>query len=58
VSGKAGKDCRCEEGGMRRKDLMKPDLLSEILLLGSGVLIFVTLIVIVVAALLRTPSLR
>jgi hypothetical protein len=43
---------------MRRKDLMKPDLLSEILLLGSGVLIFVTLIVIVVAALLRTPSLR
>ena len=43
---------------MRRKDLMKPDWLSEILLLGSGILIFVTLILIVVAALLRTPSLR
>ncbi len=46
-----------KEGGMRRGDLMKPDLLSEILLLGSGVLIFVTLILIAVAALLRTPSL-
>jgi hypothetical protein len=43
---------------MRRGDLMKPDLLSEMLLLGSGVLIFVTLILIVVAALVRTPSLR
>jgi hypothetical protein len=42
---------------MRREDLMKPDLLSEILLLGSSVLIFVTLILIAVAALLRTPSL-
>jgi hypothetical protein len=41
---------------MHRDDLMKPDLLSEILLLGSGVLIFVVLIVIVVAVLAGTPS--
>ena len=41
---------------MQRDDLMKPDLLSEILLLGSGVLIFVVLIVIVVAVLAGTPS--
>jgi hypothetical protein len=44
------------EGDMQRDDLMKPDLLSEILLLGSGVLIFVVLIVIVVAVLAGTPS--
>jgi hypothetical protein len=42
---------------MRREDLMKADLLSEILLLGSGVLIFLSLILIAVAALLRTASL-
>ena len=44
------------EGDMHRDDLMRSDLLSEILLLGSGVLIFVVLIVIVVAVLAGTPS--
>jgi hypothetical protein len=35
------------------EDLMKPDLLSELLLAGSGVLLFVPLLLILVAALLR-----
>lgn len=42
---------------MHRDDLMKPDLLSEILLLGSGVLIFGPLILILVVALTRAASL-
>ena len=37
---------------MQREDLMKPDLLSEILLLGGG-LIFVSLLFIVVIAITR-----
>jgi hypothetical protein len=37
---------------MQREDLMKPDLLSEILLLGSG-LIFVSLLFIVLTAITR-----
>jgi len=32
-------------------DLMKPDLLSEILLVGSGLVLFVPLLLILVAAL-------
>lgn len=39
---------------MLRVDLLKPDLVSEIVLLGSGVLAFVLLLVIVAAALART----
>jgi hypothetical protein len=35
------------------EDLMKPDLLSELLLAGSGVLLFVPLLLILVAALIR-----
>ena len=42
-----------EEAGMRRDDLMKPDLVSEVVLLGSGILIIITLILTVVAALTR-----
>jgi hypothetical protein len=38
---------------MHPQDLMKPDLLSEIVLLGSGGLIFVSLLLIVVTALTR-----
>jgi hypothetical protein len=38
---------------MHPEDLMKPDLLSEIVLLGSGALIFVSLLLIVVTALTR-----
>jgi hypothetical protein len=36
---------------MRRGDLMKPDLLSEIVLLGSGAVIFVAWLFIMMAAL-------
>ena len=39
---------------MHREDLMNADLLSEILLLVSGTMIFVTLLLILVAALTRT----
>lgn len=38
---------------MRRDDIMKPDLLGEIILLASGVVLFVPLLLIVVAALTR-----
>jgi hypothetical protein len=38
---------------MLRADLLKADLLSEIVLLGSGVLIVVSLVLVVVAALTR-----
>jgi hypothetical protein len=34
---------------MRRDELLKPDLLSELLLLGSGVAIFVALVIVLVA---------
>jgi hypothetical protein len=42
---------------MHRDDLLKPDLLSEIVLLGSGVLIVVVLILVAVVALVGTSSL-
>jgi len=38
---------------MHREDLMKPDLLSEIVLLGSGGLLLASLLLIVVTALTR-----
>jgi hypothetical protein len=38
---------------MRSEDLMKPDLLSEIVLLGSGALLFLSLLLVVVTALNR-----
>ena len=36
---------------MRRGDLMKPDLVSEIVLLGSGAVIFIVCLFIILAAL-------
>ena len=39
---------------MHPEELMKPDLFSEIMLLGIGELIFVALLLIVVAALTRS----
>ena len=39
-------------------DLMKPDLLSEILLVGSGLILFVPLLLILVAALTHWSALR
>ena len=38
---------------MRSKDLMSPDLLSEVVLLGFGELIFVSLLLFLMAALRR-----
>jgi len=38
---------------MLRADLLKPDLLSKIVLLGSGALIFFSLLLVVVTALTR-----
>jgi len=38
---------------MHPEDLMEPDLLSEIVLLGSGGLMFVSLLLIVVTAFTR-----
>jgi hypothetical protein len=38
---------------MHPEDLMKPDLFSEIILLGSGGLVFVSLLLIVVTVLTR-----
>jgi len=38
---------------MHREDLMKPDLLSEIVLLGSGGLLLASLLLIVVTAFTR-----
>ena len=39
---------------MHPEDLLGPDLLSEIVLLGSGTLIFVSLLLIVVTAVTRS----
>ena len=38
-------------------DLMRPDLLSEILLVGSGLILFVPLLLILVAALTQSLQL-
>jgi hypothetical protein len=38
---------------MHPEDLMTPDLFSEIVLLGSGALMFVSLLLIIVTALTR-----
>ena len=42
---------------MRREDLLKPDLMSEVLLVGFGALIFVIWLLILVAAWTQAPSL-
>jgi len=39
---------------MHRDDLMKPDLLSEIVLFGSGLVFFVLLMLVALAALMHT----
>jgi hypothetical protein len=43
---------------MRKDDLMKADLFSEILLLGSGVAIAIALLMVVVAALTSAAALQ
>lgn len=46
-------DLAGKEAGMRRDDLMKPDLVSEVVLISSGMLIVVILILTLVAAVTR-----
>jgi len=41
---------------MHRDDLMNPDLLSEIVLLGSATLIFIALVAILVTAFSRAAA--
>jgi hypothetical protein len=43
---------------MRRDDLMKPDLLGEIVLLASGIVLFLPLLLLLVVALTRTAALH
>jgi hypothetical protein len=50
-SGSSGGVC------MRREDLLNSDLMSEVLLLGFGVLIFAILLLILVAAWTQAPAL-
>lgn len=40
---------------MRRDELMKSDLLGEIILVGSGIALFLPLLLILVIALTQTP---
>ena len=42
---------------MRREDILKADLLSEVILLGFGALIFGVLLLILVAAWTQAPAL-
>ncbi len=41
---------------MRREELMKADLLSEVVLLGSGVVILLTLLMVMALAITQLPS--
>jgi hypothetical protein len=43
---------------MRRDELLKPDLLGEIVLLGSSIVIFVPLLLMLVVALMGLPATR
>jgi len=42
---------------VRRQDLLKPDIVSELILLGAGTLIFLILILILVVALTQASAL-
>lgn len=43
---------------MHREDLMKPDLLSEIVLVASGLILFIPLFLILVAACTQSVAMR
>jgi hypothetical protein len=43
---------------MRRDELMKADLLSEIVLLGSGVAVVIALLIVVVASLTSAAAMQ
>ena len=40
---------------MRREDLLKPDLMSEILLLGAGIFVLVILLLVLFLTLTQAP---
>jgi hypothetical protein len=42
---------------VRREDLLKPDVMSEVILIGIGALIFVILLLILIAAWTQAPAL-
>ena len=44
------------EGALRRDDLLKPDLVSEAILLGAGALVLVVLILILVVVLTQASA--
>jgi hypothetical protein len=43
-------------GAMRRDEIMKEDLLSEIVLLGSGLVILLSLLMVLVIAVIQVPA--
>jgi hypothetical protein len=43
---------------MTKDDLMKPDLLSEIVLIASGVAVLIAFVMVVALALTRAPALQ
>lgn len=56
-SPEAGLQADIPRSEMHREDLMNPDLLSEIVLLGTGALIVVALFLLVVAAFTQPTAL-
>lgn len=40
---------------MRREDLMKPDILSEVVLIASGVALFIPLLLMLIMSLTHVP---
>jgi hypothetical protein len=44
------------EGALRRDDLLKPDLVSEAILLGAGALVFAIPILILIAVLTQAST--
>jgi hypothetical protein len=45
-----------EEGGLRRDDFLKPDAMSEVILLGAGALVFAILILILIVVLTQASA--
>lgn len=41
---------------MRRQDLLKPDVMSEVILLGAGALVFAVLILILIVVLTQASA--
>jgi hypothetical protein len=41
---------------VRRQDLLKPDVMSEVILLGAGVLVFAILILILIVVLTQASA--